>query len=630
MCGICGIVGPADEITIENMTASLAHRGPDDRGVEVFKSQGVALGHRRLSILDLSSLGHQPMTDSTGRFWITYNGEIYNYQDVRAQLAAKGYQFKSNCDTEVLVCAYKEWGAECLQKMNGMFAFAIWDKANRTLFAARDRVGIKPFYYWHDKDRLVFASEIKALFKSGMVRAEADYEALHTPAMYQVAPRTGFKNVHKLLPGQCLSFDGRKLEIRNYWEMKPSCEITNVDEATDQLDALLQDTVKMQMVSDVPVGLFLSGGLDSSLLLSLMTNVRKKPVDTFTIRFRRHDQKYEQMSEDSSYARVVADAFQSRHQEIEIEPDIVELLPKIMFHMDEPLADPAAINTFLLCRTAKEHGITVILNGMGADEIFGGYRNYRACLLASRYQRLLPEMGQKIVRRVVDEFPVATSKRGLRTVRWAKRFLSFASLPESERFLVSTTMAPAEFRQLFARNGSLEETHFARMQRQTLERANLPYLVRMCLTDTSFYMADHNLLYSDKASMAASVEMRPPFTDHRLAEFMFSTSPALRIQGQVQKLLLRRLARRHLPENIVNRPKAPFGAPLRSWIRGPLAQMIGDYLSPASLKSRGIYNADYVWKKIDNDRKGREDNAHLIWKLLCNEIWFRTFFEKAA
>jgi asparagine synthase (glutamine-hydrolysing) len=631
MCGICGIVGVSDRSSIELMTSTLSHRGPDDFGVKLFDSSGTALGHRRLSILDLSPLGHQPMTDTEGRYWLTYNGEIYNYLEVRNDLSAKGYRFKSNSDTEVIIYAYKEWGAECLRRLNGMFAFAIWDEHTRTLFAARDRLGIKPFYYWHNKGEFVFASEIKALLKSGRVQAEIDYEALYTPARYQVPPNTGFKNVCKLPPGHYLTLKNGALDIRRYWTIDPCCEITDLEKATDALDALVQDTVQMQMLSDVPIGLLLSGGLDSSLLLSLMSKKNSEPVNTFTVTFGTKDQKHEQMADDGKYARAVAKLFRSNHTEIEIDPNIVDLLPKMMWHMDEPLSDPAAINTFLLCQTARSHGVVVVLNGMGADEICGGYRTYMACLLSERYQQFVPELGQKLIKGVVDRLPAATAQQGFRTVRWAKRFLSFAALPQSSRFMASGTMPPAEYHALFksATNGhSFDSTAYARSLRNTLERENLPYLVRMCLTDTSSFMADLNLLYSDKSTMAASVEGRPPFTDHRIVEYMFSTDPSLRIRGMQQKFLLKKVAERHLPKDIVYRSKSPFGAPLRSWIRGPLSEMVQDYLSPTALKARGLYNADYVWKKIEADRQGLEDNAHLIWTLLSNEIWFRTFFEK--
>jgi asparagine synthase (glutamine-hydrolysing) len=632
MCGICGVVGLSEKEAIKRMVQSLTHRGPDDSGVEILESGRAVFGHTRLSILDLSALGHQPMMDDEGRFCITYNGEIYNYRELRDALSTRGHNFRSNSDTEVILYAYKQWGAECLNKLNGMFAFALWDKDSGRLFAARDRLGIKPFYYWHDKAQFVFASEIKALFESGLVRPEIDYDALHTPAMYQVAPRTGFRNVYKLLPGHYLTVEGTALYTQRYWNIDPSCEVADLTAATNALDGLVQDTVKMQMISDVPIGLLLSGGLDSSLLLALMARNTSEQVNTFTVTFATRDQRHERMPDDGKYARNVAMLFRSRHREIQIEPDIVDLLPRMMWHMDEPLSDPAAINTFLLCRTARDHGVSVVLNGMGADEICGGYRKYLACLLASQYQAYVPEIGQRLIRRVVDSLPAATSQRGLRTVRWAKRFLSFASLPETARFTASAAMPASAFAGLFTRspaNGKrFDETYFARTQRATLERENLPYLVRMCLADTSSYITDHNLLYSDKASMAASVESRPPFTDHRIVEYMFSTHPDLRIRGLQQKVLLKKVAERYLPRSVVHRPKAPFGAPLRAWIRGPLSQMIGDYLCSDSLKARGLYNAEYVWKKIENDRTGLEDNAHLIWTLLCNEIWFRTFFSK--
>jgi len=632
MCGIAGIVGCSARENIESMVRSLDHRGPDDSGVEVFVSGNASLGHTRLSILDLSQLGHQPMSDLDRHYWITYNGEIYNYRDVRHELAGKGYSFRSNTDTEAILYAYKEWGADCLDRLNGMFAFGIWDTRAERLFLARDRVGIKPIYYWHVGRSLVFASEIKAIVESGLVHPEVDFNSLHTPAMYQVAPYTGFKGIHKLLPGHYLTFHDGRVEMRRYWKIEPACQVTDLRSATDTLDDLLRDTVAKQMLSDVPIGLLLSGGLDSSLLLALMGKSSSEPINTFTIRFAAHDQQYEQMSDDGNAARVVARQFRSNHKEIEIQPDVVELLPKMMRHMDEPLADPAAINTFLISRAARDHGICVLLSGMGADEIFGGYRKYLACLIASQYQYWVHDLGQSLVKQIVDGLPAATSRRGFRTVRWAKRFLSFAALPEASRFMASATMDASHYAGLFStgfpQDNRLNETHFAKVHNKTLNRTDLPYVVRMCLTDMSSYITDHNLLYSDKSGMAASVEIRPPFTDHRVVEYMFSTHPHLRVKGLQQKVLLKSMASRYLPPSIVHRSKAPFGAPLRSWIRGSLSEMIGDYLSPGSLRARGLYNSEYVWERIEKDRKGLEDNAHLIWMLLCTEVWFRTFFGK--
>jgi asparagine synthase (glutamine-hydrolysing) len=630
MCGIAGIVGCADRERIERMTRVITHRGPNSSGVQIFEQDGVALGHQRLSILDLSERGHQPMADRDQRVWITFNGEIYNFQEVRRRLEEKGYPFGSNTDTEVILYAYLEWGHDCLKELNGMFAFAIWDTRTRTLFAARDRLGIKPFYYAVRGRSLIFASEIKAILSSGMVPAEPDLKALHTPAIYQAGPSTGFKGVFKLPPGNRLHFGESGLSIKPYWEINPSEDETDEIQATEKLDELLNNAVSGQMLSDVPIGLLLSGGLDSSLILALMAKHGGGCINTFTIKYRECDQKFEQMPDDSKYARTIAQQFHCNHREIEVEPDVVSLLPKMMWHLDEPLADPAAINTYLIAKSARENGIPVLLNGMGGDEVFGGYRKHLACLLADKYQTFVPRFAQALVKSATDLLPAATSRRGLRTVRWAKRFVSFASLPEDMRYLVSSTVSPLDFSRLFANgssNGSAyAESHFAQAQFDTLRRSDLSYLTRMCLSDTRVFMADHNLTYSDKCTMAIGVEGRPPLTDHKIVEYMFSLPAAFRIRGKTQKYLLKKVAERYLPAEIIYRPKAPFGSPLRAWIRGPLAGMIAEYLSPASLKQRGLYNAQFVHEKIENDKKGVEDNAYLIWTLLCNELWFRTFF----
>jgi asparagine synthase (glutamine-hydrolysing) len=628
MCGICGIVGFANMTILERMTAVIGHRGPDDEGHYISPDGKVSLGHRRLSILDLSQRGHQPMSNENGILWITFNGEIYNFREVQRELIMKGHLFKSESDTEVVLKAYEQWGKRCLDKFNGMFAFAIYNSITGDLFAARDRIGIKPFYYFHGNASLIFASEIKAILASGLVSAEPDYEVLYTPTRFQISPYTGFKNIFKLPPGHSLYFKDGRLSIEKYWKLAPAEKEMPAVTAVERLDELLQRTIELQMVADVEVGAFLSGGLDSSLITALMTQRTTKQVKTFTIKFRQQDQKFEQMSDDSQYAARVAAHFNLQHQEIEIEPNIIELLPKMVWHMDEPLADPAAINTYLICRAARELGIIVLLNGMGADEVFGGYRKQLACLKAETYQQLVPTFFQRKLTEFFDKMPVASDTQGLRLLRWSKRFLSFASLPQVERFLCSDlSLTPTEYSMLFEEKGSYQDSFYYQSQLQSLQYDGLSYLTRMCLNDTLVFLPEHNLSYCDKASMAVGVETRPPYTDHHLLEFAFTLKPELRIKGNQQKYLLRKVAEKYLPGEIVHRPKAPFGSPLRAWIRGPLKEMVDEYLSVEVIKKRALYNPIYVSDKIKLDREGREDNALLIWTLLTTEIWFRTFFD---
>jgi asparagine synthase (glutamine-hydrolysing) len=382
------------------------------------------------------------------------------------------------------------------------------------------------------------------------------------------------------------------------------------------------------MISDVPVGAFLSGGLDSSLIVALMQQFSRQPVTTFTIRYSDADQKFEQMPDDSSFARKVAKRFNCQHHEFTIEPQVADLLPKMIWHLDEPLSDPATINTYLISKAARENGIIVLLNGMGGDEIFGGYRSQLASLLAHRYRLLVPEVFRMVVKSAVDRLPAATQGRGLRFARWAKRFLSMADLPRDDRYILGG-MTPAFYATLFSwehvpRIEVWDHPHVQSFQRR-LGRNDLSYLTRMCLADTEIYLPDHNLTYSDRCTMAVGVEGRPALTDHRIVEFLFSLSPNHRIRGRTQKYLLKKVAERYLPREIIYRPKAPFGAPLRAWIRGSLSEMVREYLSPACLKSRGIYNPASIHQLIEDDRLGREDNAHVIWRLLCNELWLREF-----
>jgi asparagine synthase (glutamine-hydrolysing) len=628
MCGIAGIVGIPDRSAIERMTGLLAHRGPDDSGSWVSEEHGVALGHRRLSIIDLTPGGHQPMSNHSGNLWITFNGEIYNYRDLRSELVGKGYPFRSESDTEVLLAAYETWGERCLNKLNGMFAFAIYDCSKRRLFAARDRVGIKPFYYWYKDGVLVFASEIKAILAYDRVEKRPDYAALRTPVRFQVSPFTGFQDITKLPPGHFLTLEKGRLSERSYWDISvtENNRITE-SEAIEQLDTLLNDAVRLQMVADVPVGLFLSGGLDSSLIGALMRKRAKQDIHAFTIRFSDADQRFERMPDDSLFARRVAKQFGFQYHEFEIEPRIDELLPNMVWHLDEPLSDPAAINTFIISQAARDRGMIVLLNGMGGDEVFGGYRKHLACLRADPYFRMLPNTVKRLVVSIVAGLPMSNNKRGFRSIRWIKRFLSFAGLPEFERYIASDlSLSQEQYKALFGDETKYADSVFYKAQKSVFESAQASYLTKMCLNDTKYFLPEHNLTYSDKASMAVGVESRPPLTDHRIVELMFSLPTEYRIRGNKQKFLLKKVAERYLPNSIVHRPKAAFGSPLRSWIKGPLAPLVDELLSSNNIKRHGLYNPGYVKTLIERDRQGLDDNALIIWTLLTTELWFRLHF----
>lgn len=628
MCGITGIINGGNAELLARMSDIIAHRGPDDAGLKWFAESSSGLAQRRLSIIDLSPGGHQPMCNETGDLWIVFNGEIYNYKELGEEVVAKGVRLRSTSDTEILLYAYHLWGEACLDKLNGMFAFVIYDSRKRKLFAARDRLGIKPFYYHFENGCLVFASEIKALLNSTLVPKRPDLSALHTPARFQVSPWTGFQDVLKLPPAHCMTLEDGKLSVREYWTLKPTELPASEASLIEQLDALLSDSVRLQMRADVPVGVFLSGGLDSSIVSALMRVNTEQTIHSFTIKFSAEDQKFEQMTPDEVYARQVAKQFNFTYHEFEIKPQVEELLPKMVWHLDEPLSDPAAINTYLISKAARDLNIVVLLNGMGGDEIFGGYRKHLACLTAETYQAVVPRAVRRIVQYAADHIPVATASRGLKQIRWGKRFLSFAEAPRSDRYLMSDlSVAPTQFSQMFASHMSYYDSHFFKAQAKRFNGNGLSYLTQMCWNDTLVFLPEHNLTYSDKASMAASIEGRPPLTDHRIVEFMFAVAPRERIHRMTQKYLLKKVSEKYLPKNIIYRPKAPFASPLRSWVRGPLSPMVADLLSESALRSRGLYDPAYVAGLIARDKSGLEDNSYQIWTLLTNEIWFRTFFQ---
>jgi len=624
------MVGAVDPRVVRGMTRLLAHRGPDGDGCVCPNGEPFGFGHRRLAILDLTSAGAQPMWDAAGRFCITYNGEVYNFRELRRELEAKGHRFHSTSDTEVVLTAYAQWGPACLDRLNGMFALAIWDRTERTLFAARDRLGIKPFYWAEYAGGLLFASEAKAILASGLVPVEADPEIAHNPWHYPSAPRTGFVGVNKLPAGHTLAWRDGRVTTSRWWKIAERAARLDHAEAARGLDELLTDAVALQMISDVPVGALLSGGLDSTAIVALMAGVASGPVRTMAIRFRAEDLPFEAMPDDERFARLVAKRFNCDHTEIEISPKVVDLLPRIVWHLDEPIFDPAAINTLLIAEEARLRGIKVLLSGIGGDEVLGGYRKHLACMLAGRYQATVPAFVRDVVATMGMRLPVATARGGFRHVRWLRRFLGIASLPPTERFLRSDlSISPEDYADLYPDASRIPYDGLAEVRHRTacLEQGGGSYLERMCRWDTTIFLPDHNLAYTDKATMAAGIEARPPLIDHRIVELAFRLRDDDRIRGRVQKALLRDVVAPWIPAAVIRRPKAAFAAPLRAWIRRDLAEMVDDLLSETALRRRGLYSREAVRRRIEDDRKGRADHSHLIWNLLNRELWFESFID---
>jgi asparagine synthase (glutamine-hydrolysing) len=607
------------------MSDRIAHRGPDAAGVWSHEDEriSVQLGHRRLSIIDLTTAADQPL--SKHGLTLVYNGELYNYKELQAELASRGARFITKSDTEVVLEAWRAWGPEALRKFRGMFAFALADTATGELVLARDPLGIKPLYYLPRGDGVVFASELKALLAAigGELRIEPG--TLVASMLYYWVPeqRCAIRDVQKLPAGSWARFrpDGTH-ETRSYWRVQDVARAAAAGPAAD-LRSVIEESVTAHLVADVPVSSFLSGGLDSSII-TVLAHQAANEVDAYTITFRPEDQKLEAMPDDAIYARKVAAQFGIKLHEIEISPDIVSLLPRMVDILDEPIGDPAAINTLLMCEAARARGVKVILSGMGADELFGGYRKHLACVMASRYGNL-PGAARAAARFAVDRVPVSIGDRGLRYPRWAKRFMTFADLPEEARFRRSYTLYdPDDLAALVDPDLEGQVVQVVGEHKAIYDDNELDDEVnRMCLADARLFMAGLNLTYTDRASMAASVEVRVPFVDLIVAQAAFSIPGGEKIRGRKQKAALKDAAENWLPAEIVHRPKASFGAPLRAWVRNDLRELISDVLVGGELVRTGMLRKQVLQRLIAEEQAGRQDNAKQIWQLLSMELWYR-------
>jgi asparagine synthase (glutamine-hydrolysing) len=626
MCGIAGCYQQADGRKLTDvMIDRIAHRGPDAGGVWSHEDERVSvhLGHRRLSIIDLSAAADQPLRK--GGLTLVYNGELYNYKELRTELAASGASFVTHSDTEVVLEAWRHWGPEALAKFRGMFAFALADAATGELVLARDPLGIKPLLYTERGDGIVFASELKALLAALGSELRIEPGALVASMLYYWVPeqRCAIEGVRKLPAGSWARLrPGRAPEVRHYWRVQDVAAEAAASPAAD-LKAVIEESVAAHLVADVPVSSFLSGGLDSSIV-TVLAHRDSSSVDAYTITFRPEDQRLEAMPDDAVYARKVASQFGISLHEIEISPDIVDLLPRMVDILDEPIGDPAAINTLLMCEAARQRGVKVILSGMGADELFGGYRKHLACVLASRYRRL-PRPARAGARLAAGSLPVSVGGRGLRHPRWAKRFMTFAELPEEARFRRSYTLYdPVD---LVALVGPGLSSHVADVidEHAAIYHDNAldDEINRMCLADTRLFMAGLNLTYTDRASMAASVEVRVPFVDKVVAQAAFTIAGKDKIRGRQAKAALKDAAEHWLPSEIVHRPKASFGAPLRAWVRNDLRELIGDVLVGGELVQAGALRKQPLLRLIADEQAGREDYAKQIWQLLSMELWYR-------
>lgn len=637
MCGISGVVNwgdPADFLAL--MTDIQAHRGPDDSGVwRQLLNDGTwaGLGNRRLAILDMSAAGHMPMSDPDGQYWITYNGEVYNFSELRAELEARGYSFRSGTDTEVVLNLYREMGPDCVTRLNGMFAFAIWDGPGRRMFLARDHFGIKPLYYTNPAGRLAFASEAKALLCLPGFSPEMDPLSLDQflTLLWVPEPRTIYRDVHKLPAGHYAIFEKGELRLTQYWDLRfPQAEATfaaTEAELIEEARERLLESVRRQKISDVPLGCFLSAGMDSSSIVACLSRLSSTPVRTFTIAFPPRYAVGETTLDDPRVAAETARTLGCHHTEIVVEPQVADLLPQLLWHMDEPVADPAIIATYLVCREARK-SVTVLLSGVGGDEVFGGYRKYLAHYLARLYQWAPGPLRRNMIEPVVRALPSFRGSSAKGMVRLLKKMARSGSLPPEERFLLdSTYLLRGERQELYTsafRDRAATFDPYA-AHRDCFGRVRASdFLNQMLYLDSKQFMVSLNLNYSDKMSMANSVEVRVPFLDRELVEWAaWNVPPGLKIHHMRTKYLLRKAMAPWLPAQVLRQKKAGFGAPVDYWLAHDLRDMVRDVLNDHAVRQRGLFEVAGVRKLIQKHESGREDRGMQLWQLLTLELWLQ-------
>lgn len=632
MCGIAGFINFRDkEVLAQTACNRQKHRGPDAQSE--WRQDNIVLSHQRLSIIDLDARSNQPLIKDG--LAIIFNGEIYNYQELKNSLqdAVPDVKFITTSDTEVLLELYRQKREKCLDELIGMFAFAIYEIETGRLFIARDHFGIKPLFYTQIGNSFAFSSELKTLTKVPGFDRALNLNALVGAVNYLWVPgnESMFQHCYKLPPAHYMIIDTKlkliKADIKPYWQLDTTIRLRDETKTIDVLSKCIKASIRRHMVADVPVSSFLSGGLDSSLI-SVLAAKTNPNLSTYTIATSETDKKIEQMPEDEKYARILADQFHFDHHEIMLHADIVKDLPRIVHTLDEPIGDPAAINTYLICKAAREKGVKVLLSGMGADEIFFGYRRQKATLFALRFQKV-PVIFRKPLSWLIQSAPVKIGGKGIKLTRWAKRFLSFAELPAEEAYMRSYSYYDEkELQGLFTQE--IQESYAAlRQQHKHLFHAHYESDVvnKMCYTDISMFMLGLNLTYTDRASMAASVEVRVPFIDKEVISTAMQIDGDLKYKGGESKYILKKVAEKYLPHQIIYRPKASFGAPIRSWISGALKGMVDELLSKEAVEKRGIFNYSFVKQIIDNDRKGIEDNAYRIYQLLTIELWCREYMD---
>lgn len=629
MCGITGFVdlwstaetrdSHARAQLLDEMCQVIRHRGPDDQGVML--EEGVALGMRRLSIIDLSG-GRQPISNEDGTVTIVFNGEIYNYRDLQTQLEAKGHHFATSSDTETIVHAYEEQGAGCVASLRGMFSFAIWDDREKKLFIARDRVGKKPLYYSVTRQgTFVFGSELKSLLQHPEVEREINPQALdaYFSLGYVPDPLTIFQNIEKLPPGHHLTFTNGRLTLERYWDFKYETN-GNGHRAGDYLDELrelLEESVRLRLVSDVPLGAFLSGGIDSSTVVALMARNLDQPVKTFSIGF--SEDSYDELK----YARLTAQKFGTEHHEFVVTPDICEVVDELAWHFDEPFADSSAIPTYVVSKLAREH-VTVVLTGDGGDELFAGYTRY----VTERKRRLFD-----LVPGMLKQGLMSPLSRRLPHGAWGRNYLHNVSLAPVGRYLDSVSIFTGLNKDLLYSDNFHEllgdreqmDSYFHELSANVCSDAALDSLLYI---DSKTYLPGDILTKVDRASMAVSLEARVPLLDHKLIEFVTRIPAGLKMVGMETKHLFKQAVAELVPDEILNRPKQGFGVPIQQWINQQLRDRIRDTLNDQRTLQRGYISRNHIEVLLKEHERGRRDHSMALWSLLMLELWHRNFVDK--
>lgn len=627
MCGICGIIGTnkehLDEGVIKAMTQAMIHRGPDDEGI--YSAPGVCLGHRRLSIIDLSNAAHQPLSNEDKTIWVVLNGEIYNYKDLRTELEKKGHKFNSNSDTEVIVHLYEEKGQDCVKSMVGMFAFGIWDAKKDLLLLARDRIGKKPLLYSYVNGKFCFASEFSALLKSNLIKKEIDLEALdyYLTFGYIPAPWTIYKNVFKLMPAHTLMFKGGQIKTERYWHLDYERKIKiKEEEAEEEVLKLLLDATRIRLYSDVPLGVFLSGGIDSSLIVGLMSKTYNQRIKTFSIGFDESD--YDELK----YARNIAKHFGTDHNEFIVKPKALEILPMLIERYGEPFADPSCIPTYYVSKMSRQY-VTVVLNGDGGDELFAGYERYQAMVYSSYFDRIPPFLKAPIRSLFINT--ISESIDGRKFIRKIRRLFEATSLPIHKRYMKWVGIFDDETKKKVYSGDLLNSAeNFATddfFKQSISGPGNLDLVERLLQLDTLTYLPDDLLVKADIASMANALEARSPFLDHRLIEFVASLPPHFKLNGLTKKYILKKVATKIIPKENIYRTKQGFGVPIGQWFRGELKDYLCDNLLSSDFLGRGYFKPVAVKEMVNLHLSKQKDYSFQLWALLMFELWYRNFME---